>query len=78
MATKRNTRGQLDSGNSEKAATQSTRVRVREGTQVAHAERLYAEGEMLDAPEGVVSEWLLLGYVDEVESRSPRSKSPKG
>ena len=77
MATKRRTtRGQLNSGTSEKAATQSTRVRVREGTQVAHAERLYAEGEQLEAPEGVASEWLVLGLVEEVESTPPRSKSP--
>ena len=72
MATKRNTKGQLDSGPSEKAATQSTRVRVREGTQVAHEERLYAEGEMLEAAEGVAREWLVLGYVEEVESRAKR------
>jgi len=71
MATKRNTRGQLDSGAPEKA-TQSTRYRVAPGTQVAHEERLYAEGEMLDAPEGVPNEWLVLGYVEEV---GPSAKS---
>ena len=72
MATKRNAKGQLDSGNSEKAATQSTRVRVREGTQVAHEDRVCAEGEQLDAPEDIAREWLVLGYVEEVE---PKAKS---
>jgi len=72
VATKRRTTGQVDSGTSEKAATQSTRVRVREGTQVAHEERVYAEGEQLEAPEGVAREWLVLGFVVEVESKAPR------
>lgn len=66
MATKRRTTGQVDSGPSAK------RYRVREGTQVAHEERVYAEGEQLEAPEGVAREWLLLGLVEEVESRAPR------
>ena len=72
MATKRNAKGQLDSGNSEKAATPSKRYRVREGTQVAHEDRVCAEGEQLDAPEDIAREWLVLGYVEEVESRAKR------
>ena len=81
MATRRNTRGQVDAGDSQRtddvrrpsaSSTPTKRYRVREGTQVAHEERVYAEGEQLEAPEGVAREWLTLGYVEEVESRAKR------
>lgn len=72
MATKAN-KGKLDS---DAETPKAGRYRVAAGTQVAHEERLYAEGEMLDAPEGVVSEWLVLGLVEEVEPKAKRSKSP--
>lgn len=71
MATKRRTTGQLDSGNSERTAD-VRRYRVAPGTQVAYEERVFAEGEQLEAPEGVAREWLTLGYVEEVESRAKR------
>jgi hypothetical protein len=83
MATKRNTRGQVDAGDSKRtddvrrpsaSSTPTKRYRVREGTQVAHEERVFAEGEQLEAPEGVAREWLTLGYVEEVEPR-PKRKS---
>jgi len=72
VATKAN-KGKLDS---DAETPKAGRYRVAAGTQVAHEERLYAEGEMLDAPEGVVSEWLVLGLVEEVEPKAKRSKSP--
>lgn len=72
MATKAN-KGKLDS---DAETPKAGRYRVAAGTQVVRAERLYAEGEMLDAPEGVVSEWLVLGLVEEVEPKAKRSKSP--
>jgi hypothetical protein len=72
VATKAN-KGKLDS---DAETPKAGRYRVAAGTQVAAEERLYAEGEMLDAPEGVVSEWLVLGLVEEVEPKAKRSKSP--
>ena len=80
MATKRNTRGQV-AGDSKRtddvrrpsaSSTPTKRYRVRESTQVAYDARVYAEGEQLEAPEGVAREWLTLGYVEEVESRAKR------
>ena len=39
--------------------------RVAEGTQVHHDGRVYAAGEVLEAPPPVAAEWLLLGLVFE-------------
>lgn len=47
------------------------RYRVAAGTQVAHGERLYGEGEQLEATEAGAREWLALGYVEEIARDGP-------
>ena len=68
MATKAN-KGKLDS---DAETPKAGRYRVAAGTQVAYEERVFAEGEQLEAPEGVAREWLTLGYVEALESRAKR------
>jgi hypothetical protein len=67
MASRTDKRGRLTS---DAPAPTAKSYRVAEGTQVHHDGRLYTAGEKVNALPTVAEEWVVLGLVEEVESKS--------
>lgn len=53
----------------EAVAAKTVRVKVADGTQIAHDGRLYAGGETFEAPEASVDAWVAAGWAHRLGKR---------
>lgn len=51
------------------------KVKVTGPYQVVHEEKVYTEGDTIDAPDVDAQEWVTAGYVEEVKAAAVKSDS---